>query len=93
MTLQFSHDERAYIVDNCETDLLLTEAGLKLVDNYIKSDELVCIEVSENDHDRLIRELRDEFLWKSQRLGDPRILIQLARRFLQDFESLEPTKF
>jgi len=93
MTLQFSPEERAYIVNNSETDLLLTEVGLRLVDQYQESDGLVFIDVSQGDYEEFVAALRDEFLWKSRRLSDPRVLIQLARRFLKDFESLEPKNF
>ena len=93
MTLRFSQEELDYIVENAETDLLLTEAGLRLVDRYRKSDSFLSVEVSQSDYEQFIADLREEFLWKSRRLSDPRILINLARRHLQDFESLEPMNF
>ena len=93
MTLQFSHEERAYIVDNSETDLLLTEVGLRLVDQCRESDGLVFIDVSQSEYEQFVADLRDEFLWKSRRLSDPRVLINLAGRFLKDFGSLESGDF
>ena len=48
------------------------------------------IDVPHSDYEQFIADLREEFLWKSRRLRDPRILINLVRRLLQDFESLEP---
>jgi hypothetical protein len=93
MTVHFSHEERDYIVENAETDLLLTEVGLRLVDRYRESDGLLFIDVSQSDYEQFIDDLREEFLWKSRRLSDPRVLINLARRLLEDFESLEPMNF
>jgi hypothetical protein len=93
MRVEFSREERDYIVDNAETDLMLTEVGLRLVDRYKESDELLFIDVPHSDYEQFIADLREEFLWKSRRLRDPRILINLVRRLLQDFESLEPMNF
>jgi hypothetical protein len=93
MTLQFSHEERDYIVDNSETNLVLTELGLRLVDRYSESQGLVVIDVPQSEYQEFLAVLRDEFLWKIRRLSDPRMLTNLTRRFLKDFESLEPKNF
>jgi hypothetical protein len=93
MTLQFSHEERDYIVDNSETNLVLTELGLRLVDRYSESQGLEVIDVPQSEYQEFLAVLRDEFLWKIRRLSDPRMLTNLTRRFLKDFESLEPKNF
>ncbi len=93
MTLQFSAEERGFIVDDFQTDLLLTQAGLKLVERYAEKDGFVVVDVSEDEHEEFIAELREEFIWKSRRISNGRVLVALARRLLPDFESLEPLEF
>lgn len=90
MTLQLSHEEHAYIVDNHETDMMFTEVGMRLLDEPRIEGGSVIIEVSQTDCEEFLNEVREEFLWKSLRLRNPQILIGLARRLLSDFESLEP---
>ena len=51
------------------------------------------VEVGQCDYENFIDDLREEFIWKSQRLSDPNVLVNLARRFLPDFDSIEPIDF
>ena len=92
-SLRFSLEERAYIVSNSETDLVLTELGIRLVSRYTESNGIVSIEASQSEYEHFIAVLRDEFIWKSRRLSDPSVLFNLARRFLPDFDSIEPMNF
>ena len=93
MTLQLSHEEHAYILDNPETDLMLTELGMKLIETPRENGESVVIDGSQSDYEEFLIELREEFIWKSRRLKNPQILVHLAQRLLPDFESLEPIDF
>lgn len=93
MRLELSHEEHAYIVDNSETDLVLTEFGMKLIEIPRDEGDCVVIDGSWIDYEEFLNEVREEFIWKSQRLKNPRILINLARRLLPDFDAIEPLYF
>ena len=93
MTLRFSQDEQRFIVDDLQTDLLLTRAGIKLVEEHPAADGFVVVAVSQSEHAEFISELREEFVWKSRRITNASVLVALARRLLPDFESLEPLEF
>ena len=45
MTLRFSQDEQRFIVDDLQTDLLLTRAGIKLVEEHPAADGFVVVAV------------------------------------------------
>jgi len=59
MILQFTERERNYIVNSEETNLLLTEVGMRLVDKLSAHDGLMCIEATSttggNHNDRTSR--------------------------------------
>ena len=93
MTLRFSQDEQRFIVNELQTDLLLTRAGIKLVEEHPAADGFVVVAVSQSEHAEFISELREEFVWKSRRITNASVLVALARRLLPDFESLEPLEF
>jgi len=93
MTLRFSQDEQRFIVDELQTDLLLTRAGIKLVEEHPAADGFVVVAVSQSEHAEFISELREEFVCKSRRITNASVLVALARRLLPDFESLEPLEF
>ena len=93
MTLRFSQDEQRFIVDELQTNLLLTQAGIKLVEEHPAADGFVVVAVSQSEHAEFISELREEFVWKSRRITNASVLVALARRLLPDFESLEPLEF
>ncbi|MBX3745564.1 MAG: hypothetical protein KF833_09675 [Verrucomicrobiae bacterium] len=93
LPLRFSGEERRFIVDNLETDLVLTTAGLKLVDGYSKEDGFAVIGVSQSEYEEFVADLREEYLWKATRISNAACLVALAKRFLPDFASLEPMEF
>ena len=93
MKLHLSAKEHAYIVDNSETDLALTALGMALIEKPRTTDGETVIEASQTDYEEFLSEVREEFIWKSRRLSNPQSLIDLARRLLPDFESLEPMGF
>ncbi|MSU35748.1 MAG: hypothetical protein EXS36_11715 [Pedosphaera sp.] len=93
MTLRFSQDKQRFVVDELQTDLLLTRVGIKLVEEHPAADGSVVVVVSQSEHAEFISELREEFLCKSRRIANARVLVALARRLLPDFESLERLEF
>ena len=93
MTLRFSQDEQRFIVDDLQTDLLLTRAGIKLVEEHPAADGFVVVAVSQSEHAEFISKLREEFVCKSRRITNASVLVTLARRLLPDFEKLEPLRF
>ena len=88
MQIQFKEVERNYIVDNPETDLLLTEVGMRLVERFSESGRAVSVEATETEIQQFLAELREEFVWKINRVAQPTILRGLARRLLPDYEDL-----
>ena len=93
MKIIFSRAEREYIVDNSETDLMLTGVGMELIDASEKSPDEVQVDASEKDYEEFLNSLRDDYIWKVQRLPDPAHLTGLARRLLPEFRSLTPMNF
>ena len=93
MTLRFSKEEQHFIVNEVQTDLLLTSVGMKLIEERPDEDGLVAVTVSQSELEEFVCELREEFVWKSRRITGARVLVDLARRLLPDFESLQPLEF
>lgn len=93
MTLRFSKEEQHFIVNDVQTDLLLTSVGMKLVEEHPDEDGFVVVTISQNELEEFACELREEFVWKSRRITGARILVDLARRLLPDFDSLQPLEF
>jgi hypothetical protein len=88
MRIEFKEEERNYIVDNPETDLLLTEVGMRLVDRFSASGGVISVEASETEVQEFLAELRAEFIRKIYRVTQPAILTGLARRLLPDHEDM-----
>jgi hypothetical protein len=88
VTIQFSQEEQSFIVGDFATDLLLTRAGLKLVDKPPGKDGFIAIDVSPGEHEEFLTELREEFIRKSCRIKNPSFLIALARPGVSSYECL-----
>jgi hypothetical protein len=88
MRIEFKQQERDYIVENPETDLVLTEVGMRLVERPGASGAVISVEATETEVQRFLEELRDEFAGKISRVAHPTILRGLARRLLPDYEDL-----
>lgn len=93
MKIIFTRSERDYIVENSETDLMLTGVGMKLIDAFEQSSDGVHVDISPEDYKEFLDALRDDYIWKVKRLPDPTCLTGLARRLLPDFRSLSPMNF
>jgi hypothetical protein len=85
MRIEFKEEERNYIVDNPETDLLLTEVGMSLVGRFGAIGGVISVEATETEHQKFLDELKHEFIRKIHRVGQPSILRGLARRLLPDY--------
>jgi len=90
MRIEFKEEERNYIVDNPETDLLLTEVGMSLVDKCGGSGGVISVEATETEIQRFLDELRDEFIRKINWVVYPSVLRGLARRLLPDYTHITP---
>jgi hypothetical protein len=86
--IEFSEDERNYIVQNPETDLLLTNLGMSLVEGFSASGGVVSVEATDTEIQKFLEELKDEFLRKINRVTQPAILRGLARRLLPDCDNI-----
>ena len=93
MTLIFSEEERRYIVEDFETDLLLTKVGILLVEKFTTIDNGILINASEMDIEEFLVELREEYISKVERISRSDILRTLAQRLLPDFFSIETEKW
>jgi len=85
MRIEFKEEERDYIVNNPETDLLLTEVGMSLVDARSGNGAVISVEATGTETQRFLDELRDEFNRKINRVVHPSLLRGLARRLLPDY--------
>ena len=92
MIVRFTQEERDYIVNNKETDLLLTELGLKLVEGFKEVEKGVYIEVSDKDYKAFVEDFKDEYIWKSKRINNL-FFFKLAKRFITNLESLKAIDF
>ena len=88
MRIEFNEEERNYIVDNPETDLLLTEVGMTLVDKFSSTGVVISVEATETEVQEFLDELREEFVRKINRVAQPAILRGLACRLLLDYDSI-----
>ena len=93
MTLQLSNEEYSYIIDNRETDIVLTRLGMRLVDSLPVKGKGVSISVTEDEYEEFIEEIKDEYVWKSTRIVNPKILVGLAKRLLPEFSHIQPKKW
>jgi hypothetical protein len=88
MQIEFNAEERNYIVENPETDLLLTEVGMRLVKPSSATGGTISVEAMETEIQKFLAELREEFVRKINRVTQPSILRGLARRLLPDYDDL-----
>ena len=88
MRIEFNEEERNYIIDNPETDLLLSEVGMNLVDRFDVSGGVILVEATEREIQRFLDELRNEFIRKINQVVRPSILRGLARRLLPDYDDI-----
>jgi hypothetical protein len=93
MTLVFTEEERDYIVNNYETDLVLTEVGMSLVERFTRSKSDISIKVSDADIQAFLAELKEEYRCKVKRISRPDVLTGLVQRFLPDFAAIETEKY
>jgi hypothetical protein len=93
MNISFSRSEAEYIVNNPETDLMLTRVGGALVDPLDQDWGAIELNVSDSDFQEFLESLREDYIWKIQRLPDPGPLESLAKRLLPDYDSLDPIAF
>jgi len=89
MTLVFTEEERDYIVNNHETDLVLTEVGMQLIEKFTRTETGVSINATEADVVEFFAELKEEYRCKVERIFCPNILRSLAQRLLSDFAAIE----
>ena len=88
MRIEFTEQERNYIVANPETDLLLTEVGISLVERVAARGEMISVEAADVEIQQFLAELRGEFVRKINRVPQPSILRGLARRLLPDYDHI-----
>ena len=93
MTLVFTEEERDYIVNNYETDLVLTEVGMSLVERFTRSTSDISIKASDADIQAFLAELKEEYRCKVERISRPDVLTGLAQRLLPDFAAIETEKY
>lgn len=63
MKILFSQAESKYIVENSETDLMLTSIGMELIEAINNTSEDVHVEASPEDYKEFLDSLRDDFLY------------------------------
>ena len=85
MRIEFTSEERSYIVDNFETDLVLTRVGMSLVEKVGATGEMISVEATDAEIQEFLDELWGEFIRKINRVANPIILRGLARRLLPDY--------
>jgi hypothetical protein len=88
MRIEFKEEERHYILDDPETDLVLTEVGMRLVDGFGVSGGVILVEAPEREIQMFLDELRGEFIRKIHRIARPSLLRGLARRLLPDYDDI-----
>ena len=93
MTLVFTEEERDYIVNNHETDLVLTEVGMSLIERFTRTDSGISINASEENAEAFFAELREEYRHKVERISRPDLLAGLAKKMLPDFATIKTEKY
>ena len=78
-----------FIVNDEKTDLLLTSIGLELVELSEINNTKATLKTNKQDYDEFIETLRDDYIWKTNRIRNTLLLSQLAERFLHDFDKIE----
>ena len=92
MEIVFLKEEIDFIVNDEKTDLLLTSIGLKLVELSNKNKTEATLKTNKHEYNEFIETLRNDYIWKTNRIKNTLLLCQLAKRFLHDFNNIE-TKF
>jgi len=85
--------ERDYIVQNQNSDLVLTSIGMNLVERCKQVGGAYSLDAETEDYSEFIENLRDEFIWKIRRISNPQPLNSMAKKFLDDYNSLKPMSF
>ena len=93
MTLVFTEEERDYIVNNHETDLVLTEVGMSLIERFTRTDSGISINASEENAEAFFAELREEYRYKVERISRPDLLAGLAKKMLPDYATIITEKY
>ena len=89
MEITFSKEEMDFIVNDEKTDLLLTSIGLELVELSEINNTKATLKTNKQDYDEFIETLRDDYIWKTNRIQNNLLLSQLAEKFLYDFDKIE----
>ena len=89
MEITFSKEEMDFIVNDEKTDLLLTSIGLELVELSEINNTKATLKTNKQDYDEFIETLRDDYIWKTNRIQNTLLLSQLAEKFLYDFDKIE----
>jgi len=93
MTLVFTEEERDYIVNNHETDLMLTEVGMSLIERFTRTGLDISINTSEDNAAAFFAELREEYRCKVERISRPDLLAGLAKKMLPDYATIKTEKY
>jgi hypothetical protein len=93
MEIIFTKAERDYIVLNQSSDLVLTSIGMNLVERSKQIGGAYSLDAGTEDYSEFIENLRDEFIWKIRRISNPQPLNSMAKKFLDDYHSLQPMRF
>jgi hypothetical protein len=93
MTLVFTEEERDYIVNNHETDLMLTEVGMSLIERFTRTGLDISINTSEDNVAAFFAELREEYRCKVERISRPDLLAGLAKKMLPDYATIKTEKY
>ncbi len=89
MEITFSKEEMDFIVNDEKIDLLLTSIGLELVELSEINNTKATLKTNKQDYDEFIETLRDDYIWKTNRIQNTLLLSQLAEKFLHDFDKIE----
>lgn len=93
MKIIFSRSEAEYIVNDSETDLMLTRVGIALVEPLLQDHGEIEVNASDSEFQEFLETLREDYIGKAERLPSPEHLVGLARKLLPDYESISPMKF
>ena len=78
-----------FIISDEKANLLLTSIGLELIELSEINNTEVTLKTNKQDYDEFIETLRDDYIWKTNRIRNTLLLSQLAERFLHDFDKIE----
>ncbi len=89
MQIEFTEVERNYIVESSDTDMLLTEVGMRLVTLSSLNGEKVTVEANIEEANEFFAELKYAVKFKICYVSQPAILRDLARRLLLDHKVVD----